>query len=247
MTNSHIGKRVISAKWIAENMPTAHYFIECFAKKYGVGARRLLKQLVADNFLSRIFIINPQLYAESKACGYDIEKPCEVLGLTALKSALRSGNIEMVRLIIKDGAKLNNSEDIYPSKINCAIDGGCVSCLKLLITEQQKLGIDALHDTQALEYAVSKNNFEMTKTLIQLGADAKKESVDPLTQIAMAPLDFNIFSSDDFLNYSRSQKERTQAIRIIKLLKSNSAKHSEWYLRMIQIREISCPCCRMFK
>lgn len=244
MVNNYIGKIPINALWIANNITNSHYFIECFSARYGIGAKRLLKQLVEDNFLSRIFVVNSYIYSQAKSCGYNINSQCEVLGLTALKSALRMGNFTMVKQIIEDGAELNHNSS--PSEIYCAIDGGCIECLKILISAQNKKSIYQFKNSGALHYAITKNNLDMAKELIKSKAEVNEEITSIPGNQKIRPLDCNIFASDILYDNFRSCRDKTQAIRIIKLLKSSGATHSEWFLRLLEVSHRICPCCNMF-
>jgi hypothetical protein len=89
---------------------------------------------------------------------------------TSLMVAVRAGNLDMVKLLVEAGARLDESDELGTSLMG-AIDGGNFQVVKLLVEGGADLEEESsLCGETALMCAAGKESLEMVKLLVEKGA-----------------------------------------------------------------------------
>ncbi|MDF3048296.1 MAG: hypothetical protein K0R73_1414, partial [Candidatus Midichloriaceae bacterium] len=109
-------------------------------------------------------------------------------GTTALIYAAKSGNLEVVKFLLENGADANTKNKDGKSALMMIVDSGNLDLLQTLI--DKKLGVEAL------EYAITSGNFWMAKACVnkQIKVETKVGRVYPILAAAITSGDLDIMN-----------------------------------------------------
>ncbi len=106
-------------------------------------------------------------------------------GYTSLHWAAGEGRVELLTVLLRTelGTALGIFDEVSRTPLICAVDHGCVACVRLLLdagsdvnaNDEPRIGNTALH------YAVEKGHVEIFKLLLDAGADPDIEGWMRLT------------------------------------------------------------------
>lgn len=154
----------------------------------------------------------------------------------ALVRAVQNGNLEMTKLLLKNGANVKTSPDHGKSALSYAAIGGHLEILKLLLDHGADVNFSSEQDAPTLIYAAAGGNLKLVKLLLSHGADInilyKAVGTAVIGAAAPANQDFGLL----FLTHLREARSSfkstetalTQAIKyghkdIVKLLLARGA------------------------
>jgi len=98
----------------------------------------------------------------------------EALSRTALHYAVETGNKEIVKLLLANGARISVQDETESTPLHYAVRANNVELVKVLLTESQhilRLRIKNQQGKAALDLAVDEENVGSVKLLVEKGAD----------------------------------------------------------------------------
>ncbi len=104
--------------------------------------------------------------------------------------AIQEQDIEIVRILIKEGvdanSKFKNEQEIEHPALNLAVHANNPSIVKLLVENGADVNAQSSSKITPLLAAVAKNNFEITKFLLKAGADTEHQTEHGDTALVLA-------------------------------------------------------------
>ncbi len=158
--------------------------------------------------------------------GIILDAPSSSRCWTALMEAIFTQNVEIVKLLIEKGANINAVNNLGVTVLILAVWHGTPEIIDLLLSfnadEDKKLNINNKNTSgyTALFYAAQRNNLDLVKKLINLGAIIENESMEtsPLNPIHKSNKNTNQEINKEIVEFlreafeERSKKESAQNI-----------------------------------
>ncbi len=132
-------------------------------------------QSKADATLQEILEINTN-FAETSEKKADLNAT-DCMGWTALHYAAKSGSLECVKLLIKNGAKIDQANVDDQTPLRFAAQSGHFDCMKYLLDNGAELNKKNQYGSTVLHFAVMGGNSECINYLIDNGLDLNKENM----------------------------------------------------------------------
>ena len=85
--------------------------------------------------------------------------------------SLSYGHEDIAKLLLKNGANINDKNDIGWTPLMAASQGGCFKMVKLLIKRNADINAIGYNGYTALWYALGSRHFKIAKLLIKKKAD----------------------------------------------------------------------------
>jgi len=143
-----------------------------------ISARSPATQSIARSLLpSAIRSLNIEFVQSLLDTGIDPNSTMTILHETPLQSAASTGSVEMMRLLLRSGAKPNVPFE-WTSSLNIAVNKGDNVIVRLLLEAKAKVDSSSLFDKKTpLLAAVGKNNLEMVRLLLDSGANPNARNI----------------------------------------------------------------------
>ena len=106
-----------------------------------------------------------------------------ILGLTPLTHASKSGYKEIVELLLKAGADPNKLDQLYITPLMNACANGHTDIVEILIKNGASINLSNCNSETPLHYACSENYFDIIKILIENGADVNAKTDTNVTPL----------------------------------------------------------------
>jgi ankyrin repeat protein len=98
--------------------------------------------------------------------------------ITPLIDATRNeSRVGIVKLLLEAGANPNQFDDLGMTPLMCAASAGAIGVLNLLVASGANVMAETPNGKTALHFAMTKDNPEIVRCLVQLGLDPTKSSV----------------------------------------------------------------------
>lgn len=98
-------------------------------------------------------------------------------GVPALWSASASGHIEVVKALVKHGAKINSTTKSVSTPLRAACFDGHLEVVKYLIEKGANIEIPNQHGHTCLMISCYKGHFNIVKYLLDCGAEVNRQSL----------------------------------------------------------------------
>ena len=108
-------------------------------------------------------------------------------GATALHFAVSKGNLEVCKLLLKNGASARAKDRRGQLPLHRAAAVGILPILKLLLEAKSPLNASDADGMTALHHAVSEGHGDLAVELVKAGADLDKKDADDRTAMDCAP------------------------------------------------------------
>jgi ankyrin repeat protein len=118
--------------------------------------------------------------------GADVDEPAHY-SLTPLANAAERGNVAMVKLLLKSGAKVNAAPDGYTPLMRACF-GGRPKTARLLIDAGADPNLRRHDGQRALHFAAKQGSLACVKLLLKAGADAGALAYEKDTALSYAQL-----------------------------------------------------------
>ena len=125
-----------------------------------------------DSSAIAMFIINKFIKEMTNDNGIDINQK-NVMGMTPLHIASKSGNNETAKILIQNGSNINAKDKLSRTGLHWAAEGGKFVLVKTLINNNISINLTCINKRSALHLAVIANRVNIVKYLLANGADFK--------------------------------------------------------------------------
>jgi ankyrin repeat protein len=117
--------------------------------------------------------------------GGNVNKRAREKGPTLLEYAVRGGKIEVVKLLISEGADVNVKSEALAPLFYAVSNGEDVEVAKLLLSNGADPNV-SVGDVSVLHTAVGKRNIELVELLVKNGADVNAKGPLGMTALEYA-------------------------------------------------------------
>jgi ankyrin repeat protein len=110
-------------------------------------------------------------------------------GITLLMTAASSGDLELVRLLLENGADVNAIDTWGLTPLSYAISYQKIEIVRLLIEQGANVNVRGENDTTPLMKASATGNIEVIELMLNKGADNKAKDKNKVTALMYAAAD----------------------------------------------------------
>lgn len=148
------------------------------------GAEMIPPELFDDGCPMQAAVLANNFDILKQVCFPEVINKQDYSGATALHRAIHDGKYEMVEFLIKNGADLYIKDKFNATPIERAVIGGNLELAKLVLENNVEIN-DKRFEIPLLHWAVKFSTFDMTKYLLEQGADITKK-FDNYTALELA-------------------------------------------------------------